>query len=183
VACPSASAPLEATLPGFSWRNLLEFLQPRSAIAVRQSVPAFLPAKASAGPPLLRLIPLQGMPPRNKSQLIKNGTGTGRLLTSPRSTLRHVPQATLVVRSDMAAQRTSKKKPEQISRGFCLSAHSGRRPCFDLAICEVKDRTGREENLVVCFHRAWSHYGRDGAQQCTCRRDEHASRSCLCEAS
>jgi len=53
-----ASSPLEATLPGFSVRNLLEFPRPRSLTAVPWSVPVFLPAKASAGAPLLRQSPL-----------------------------------------------------------------------------------------------------------------------------
>ncbi len=38
--------------------SLLEFPQPRSLTAVPWSVPAFLPTKASVGPPLLRLCPL-----------------------------------------------------------------------------------------------------------------------------
>jgi hypothetical protein len=63
AACPFAPAPLGAAPPGFSVRNLLEFLQPRSAIAVLQSVPAFLSAKASVGAPLLRRRSLTAMLP------------------------------------------------------------------------------------------------------------------------
>src|SRR6185295_4789677 len=42
--------------------NLLEFSSPRSPTVVRWSVPAFLPRKASVGPPLLRRFMLKPLP-------------------------------------------------------------------------------------------------------------------------